>query len=148
MPQLPIVTVTRTHSEHILLNSFAAGASGCLFLPLSSDVVTEALRHVKEEGVALCPISSRMLLYRLHTVLGEHNPKSRDLSPQEQKIMRCLFLKMRDKQIAECLHMGSGTVHTHLIRLFRKLGASSRSDAVQRWVVPCPGSVFSRSLES
>jgi DNA-binding NarL/FixJ family response regulator len=39
---------------------------------------------------------------------------------------------LSDKEIGERLSMTTGTVHTHLTRAIKKLGASGRLDAAER----------------
>src|SRR5436190_1028509 len=44
------------------------------------------------------------------------------LSQREAEILRCAFYNERDTSIANSLGISSHTVHTHRVRLFRKLG--------------------------
>lgn len=44
------------------------------------------------------------------------------LSPREAEIVGCAFYDERDCAIALCLGISEHTVHTHRVRVFRKLG--------------------------
>ena len=49
-----------------------------------------------------------------------------NLSPQQAKIMECLFNDMGDKQIATEMGISIHTVRTHLARMFIKYGVQDR----------------------
>lgn len=55
---------------------------------------------------------------------------SHPLSERELDVMYCLCEGMRAKEIGEDLGMASKTVKTHLGRIYLKLGARNRANAV------------------
>jgi len=57
------------------------------------------------------------------------------LSPREIEILRHIFDDEKESVIAAALGVSPHTVHTHLERLYRKLGVSGRCAAVVRVVV-------------
>ena len=54
------------------------------------------------------------------------------LSGREFQILQCLFDDQKESVIAQGLGMSPHTVHTHLERLYRKLGVSGRGAAIVR----------------
>ncbi len=54
------------------------------------------------------------------------------LSPREVEIVKLVFDDLKESAIAEALGVSPHTVHTHLERLYRKLGVSGRCAAVVR----------------
>ena len=52
--------------------------------------------------------------------------------------MACLFDGMQDKEIASQLGIGSATVHTHMHRLFVKLGVHSRRKLLEKFLTLVP----------
>lgn len=54
------------------------------------------------------------------------------LTSREQEIAGCLVANLRDKETSECLGMAHGTVHVHLVSLYKKLGVHSRRHAVAK----------------
>ena len=54
------------------------------------------------------------------------------LSGRELQIVRCLFDDLTEAAIALELGISAHTVHTHLERLYRKLGVVSRCGAILR----------------
>ncbi len=55
-----------------------------------------------------------------------------DLSAREHEVLSQLALMMSTDEIAEALFLSPNTVKTHLKSIYRKLGASRRSEAVRR----------------
>ena len=69
------------------------------------------------------------------TLASEGNPKavaSLGISPRELVVLRELAAGHSNKQIARRLEVSPNTVKTHLARLYEKLGAERRTDAVNR----------------
>nr|WP_186811664.1 LuxR C-terminal-related transcriptional regulator [Paenibacillus xylanexedens] len=62
---------------------------------------------------------------------AKHEQKEVGLSPMEQKIFGHIAEGLTSKQIAAEFGISPGTVNTHIRRVFAKLGASSRTHAVQ-----------------
>lgn len=56
------------------------------------------------------------------------------LTPREIEIVHCLRQGFPDKVIAQALHLSVWTVHTHLKRIFEKLGAHTRTEAVAKYL--------------
>lgn len=63
------------------------------------------------------------------------NPKAREalgLSERELEVLHELAAGHSNKEIAAHLHVSPNTVKTHVARLFEKLGAKRRTDAIRR----------------
>ena len=56
------------------------------------------------------------------------------LTAREEQVVACLISGRQDKEIAEELGVGKDTVHSHLQRLYAKLGVHSRREAVQKYL--------------
>lgn len=54
------------------------------------------------------------------------------ISARELAVLRALAEGLSNREIADRLHVSPNTVKTHVARLFEKLGASRRTDAVAR----------------
>src|SRR6266853_6117678 len=55
------------------------------------------------------------------------------LKQREEEILGALFQGLQDKEIASALGIGTATVHTHMHRLFEKLGVHSRRDIIAKY---------------
>jgi DNA-binding CsgD family transcriptional regulator len=56
------------------------------------------------------------------------------VTPRQAEILSLVARGMGDKEIAENLGVAPRTIRTHLERLFREYGLSSRSEAVAVWL--------------
>jgi DNA-binding NarL/FixJ family response regulator len=75
-------------------------------------------------------------------VVGRHQPRSADgnpqaqaalgISPSELTVLREIATGRSNKEIAAHLNVSPNTVKTHVSRLFEKLGARRRTDAVNK----------------
>ena len=62
------------------------------------------------------------------------------LTRREEEVMACLFEGLQDKEIASRLGIGAATVHTHMHRLFEKLGVHSRRELIAKFLtLDAPG---------
>lgn len=63
-------------------------------------------------------------------------PASRYISvtPRQAEILALVACGMGDKEIADRLGIAPRTIRTHLERLFREYGLSSRSEALASWL--------------
>jgi DNA-binding NarL/FixJ family response regulator len=105
-------------------------------------VLRDALhRHRNELHGAIQWMSARLDL--LPSAVGQrrrHEEGSRDgpgvgadaLTKREREVLELLAGGSTNAVIAEALHIGEGTVKYHVKNVLRKLGATSRADAVAR----------------
>lgn len=65
----------------------------------------------------------------------EGNPQAVDslgISPRELAVLHELAAGRSNKEIAAALHVSPNTIKTHVARLYEKLGASRRTEAIAR----------------
>lgn len=130
-PEIFVIMITGHPDERQLFDLIEAGARGYIVKPLHFSEIAEGVRKVVAGGVALCETARNLLVDHLQN--RRRDPSlAMVLSHQERIIMQCLANGMRDKQIAVELQIGAHTVHTHLSRLYKKLGAHSRQEAVRK----------------
>jgi DNA-binding CsgD family transcriptional regulator len=63
------------------------------------------------------------------------NPKAAEalgISPRELEVLQALAAGLANKQIARQLEVSPNTVKTHVARLFEKLGAQRRTEAIRK----------------
>jgi LuxR family maltose regulon positive regulatory protein len=82
-----------------------------------------------------CPdpafLRDRVEALERHSVV-RNDPGSADLSNREIAVLRLLRGSLSEREIARELHLSHNTVHSHTRSIFRKLGVSTRADAVRR----------------
>lgn len=80
-------------------------------------------------------IGARVLGRRVAAPVFDGNPRALaelGISPREATVLREIAAGYSNKQIAANLHVSPNTVKTHVARLFGKLGARRRTEAVRK----------------
>jgi DNA-binding NarL/FixJ family response regulator len=98
------------------------GVSGCLSKSLSAIDLVRSLERVNRGEVTIAMRSSG----------GPSDFSSPDLklSYRESEVLALLSQGLRNRAIAKALYVGEETVKSHLKSIYRKLGVSSRGEAI------------------
>jgi DNA-binding NarL/FixJ family response regulator len=132
LPGLPIIILTGYPDGRSFFRSLMEGAKGFLVKPVSAQDFLNAIDDVLKGEFALDKQVIPFLIQLVHQV-RQLTQESR-LTMREEEILACLFQGMPDKEIAAVLGIGTATVHTHMHRLFEKLGVHSRRDIVAKYL--------------
>jgi len=89
-----------------------------------------ALFRETEELLAGCP-DAGVLPQRLAAAMGAPVPARAELSEREREVLALLSSGLSEREIGQELFLSFNTVHTHVKSLYRKLGVSSRAEAVE-----------------
>lgn len=102
---------------------FDAGAAGCLMTSDAPAFVLEALRGAAagQDGW-ISPQLSRQLLPGQTSV----HDRLRQLTPRECEVLAAVMRGQANPEIAEALHVSTGTVKNHVHHILQKLDMSSR----------------------
>jgi two-component system, NarL family, nitrate/nitrite response regulator NarL len=110
--------------------AFAAierGAAGYVSRECSAEALCDAILRAAAGETVLDPVVQ-------NGVAGEvrlRSPSSRPpLSPREREILQLIAKGLSAPQIGRRLQIGTGTVKTHMLHLYDKLGVSERAAAV------------------
>ena len=132
LPGLPIIILTGYPESRSFYRSLMEGAKGFLVKPVSAQEFLNAIAEVLKGEFALAKQVIPFLIQLVHQV-RQVTQESR-LTMREEEILACLFEGMPDKEIAAALGIGTATVHTHMHRLFEKLGVHSRTEIVAKYL--------------
>lgn len=105
----------------------------------------ESLARVHSGEVLIFLIAATFLALGIYIgvrVIGSRGPLAFDgnpralaslgISTRELTVLEALAMGQSNKEIAASLHVSPNTVKTHVARLFEKLGAKRRTDAINR----------------
>lgn len=136
MPQTQFMMLTVLEDHERIFQSLAAGATGYLLKKASDPRVLEAIRELHAGGAPMSGQVARQVVAAFRA--PEPSAPAPPLTPAEREVLRRLAHGLLYKEVAEELHMALGTVRTHVWRIYRKLHARNRTEAVQRGL-PGPG---------
>ncbi len=138
-PGCEVVVLTASGTEDDLLDAVRAGAAGYLLKSEPPERIAEFLRGVAEGEAALSGSIARSLLERVRAGgrLGGGVPDSiaEKLSAREVEVLLLLDDHLGTDEIATRLFISEHTVRSHVKSLLRKLGVSSRREALERLAV-------------
>lgn len=130
-PDVRVLILTTFAQDEHLFEALRAGARGYLLKDASADDLAAAIRTVHEGGSLVQPAMASRLLDRFgELATRERLPET--LTEREIEVLRLAASGARNKEIAERLIISEKTAKNTLSRVYSKLGAASRSEAVAR----------------
>ena len=124
VPGVEIVALTSVLEDDLVVGAVRAGAIGYLLKDARGSELKEAIRAAAGGRVHLsAPAAARLL----REVRSPETPGA--LTERETEVLRLVSLGLANKEIAQRLGIGEGTVKTHVSSLLGKLGLQSRTQA-------------------
>jgi DNA-binding NarL/FixJ family response regulator len=121
---IPFIYITAHADDQTLQNAKLTQPSGYIIKPFTERDLLAGLE------IAVYNFHQR---HSLQSDISVINPKLKDpLSNRELDVMKLIFEGKTNQQISEELFLSVNTIKTHLSRLFTKLNAGSRTEAVAR----------------
>ena len=133
-PECEVVVLTASGTEENLLGAIAGGAAGYLLKSEPPERIVDFLRGVARGEAALSGAVARRLLEQLREDgrrTGVPSSIARALSARELEVLLLLDDHLGTDEIAKRLFISEHTVRSHVKSLLRKLGVSSRREALE-----------------
>jgi DNA-binding NarL/FixJ family response regulator len=129
-PAIQVLVYTISEERDTVFAAIKAGAMGYLLKGCPPRELIEALRSLYQGGAPMSPKIARK-------VIGEmQNPGKRSdtdlLSRREKDILAGIALGRSYKDLSQALNISPHTVHTHIKKIYEKLQAFSRAEALQK----------------
>lgn len=137
-PQTGVLILTAYDDDPYVMAVLQAGANGYVLKTATPDEIVQAVRDVHEGKSALDPAIARKLMNQFTTRnAASQLPDMQSYEPLSDREGEVLTLAARgytNKAIAVQLNISDRTVQGHLAKIFIKLQAASRTEAVMRAV--------------
>lgn len=131
-PTTGVLVLTAYDDDPYILAVLQAGANGYVLKSADARILIEAVRAVHDGKSALDPAITRKVMAHLSGhPLGQPVEK---LSDRELDVLRLTAKGFTNKAIGVQLGISDRTVQGHLAKIFDKLQAASRTEAVMRAV--------------
>jgi DNA-binding NarL/FixJ family response regulator len=128
-PTTKVILITIDESRGAISEAIQAGVSGYLLKDASPDALVDAAKNAIEGNAVIHPQLTKTFIEEVR--LGESDsPKATPLSKREREILQKVADGSTTRQVASELGISPHTVKTHLERIFEKLGANDRAQAV------------------
>ncbi|MDQ3991844.1 MAG: response regulator transcription factor [Actinomycetota bacterium] len=126
-PDTRVILFTIDESRASIAEAIQAGVSGYLLKDVSADELVNAARLALEGKAVIHPTLTQAFIEEVRLV--DRKPES-PLSRREIEILQKVAYGATTKEVADQLGISPHTVKTHLERVFEKLGANDRAQAV------------------
>jgi DNA-binding NarL/FixJ family response regulator len=123
-PDLGIVILTMYAGDEYLFQALDAGASAFVAKDAASDDVVSAARHAAVSPRAFTASDLGDAMRRRLT------PSGPQLTPREREVLALLAEGLGVAQISMQLYITESTTKTHISKLYEKLGAGNRAQAL------------------
>ncbi|MER8153574.1 response regulator transcription factor [Streptomyces sp. NPDC094472] len=145
VPGSAVLVLTTYVDDDSVFPALRAGARGYLTKDADDDEVETAIRHVHAGRTWLDPVVQARLVAALQpgqaapTATPPHPPGSArrgadplpdGLTPREAEVLALIAQGLSNAEICARLVVGQATVKTHINRIFAKIGATDRAQAV------------------
>jgi DNA-binding NarL/FixJ family response regulator len=125
-----VVVLTTFDDDELVMEALRSGASGFLLKDTRPAQLLEAIEVVAAGEALLHPRVTRRLIEQL-TALPQPRPTPNDnLTERERDVLLTVAKGLSNHEIAAELHLGYGTVKTHVSNLLTKLGRRDRAQLV------------------
>src|SRR3954447_3792203 len=127
-PSTKVILITVDESRGAVSEAIQAGVSGYLLKDATPDALVDAARNAVEGNAVIHPHLTKTFIEEASTAGDE--PRATPLSKREREILQKVADGATTRQVASDLGISPHTVKTHLERIFEKLGANDRAQAV------------------
>jgi two-component system response regulator DegU len=127
-PGTKVILITIDESRGAISEAIQAGVSGYLLKDASADALVDAAKQAVEGRAVIHPQLTKTFIEEVQHV--EDAPTTTPLSKREREILQMVANGSTTKEVARDLGISPHTVKTHLERIFEKLGANDRAQAV------------------
>lgn len=125
----PLLIAMVGATDHTSLGQLiASGAEALLLRSAGTDELVEAVQTIRRRERYVSPALLSSLVGSVAPVTVA--PKGTVLTSRERDVLACLAQGRSNREIADELYVGVETVKSHLSKLYEKLGARDRHDAV------------------
>jgi len=128
-PATKVILITIDESRGAISEAIQAGVSGYLLKDASPDALVDAAKNAIEGNAVIHPQLTKTFIEEVRLGEGE-GPRAAPLSKREREILQKVADGSTTRQVATELGISPHTVKTHLERIFEKLGANDRAQAV------------------
>lgn len=129
-----IIILTTFDEDDYVMEAIRSGASGFLVKDAPTESMIEAIRTVYRGDAVIAPSTTKRLVEHLATEslrTSSTNPEIlADLTEREREVLYYIARGHSNTEIAEELFVAEATIKTHVSRIFAKLGARDRVQAV------------------
>ena len=130
-PNVKVIMLTIYEDDQSVTEALQAGAKGYILKKVDREELIQVIRHVMEDRAFLDPtVAATVLNHFKRNEMPIKGEKKAQLTQRELEVLKWMAAGYTDHKIAESLYISEHTVRSHIKTLYRKMGVSSKSQAV------------------
>lgn len=134
-PDVICLIITAHEESTLIFDALKAGACGYLLKPTPLLQILEAVRKAHAGGSPMSSQIARHVVQFFQTTPARSNAQSAPdpLAEREREVLQLLSKGFAYKEIGENLEISTHTVNAYIRRIYKKLQARSRSEAIAKY---------------
>lgn len=129
-PDTKVIMLTSFAEDEMLFSAIKAGASGYVLKQIKQDDLVRSIESVARGDAALDPaVTQRVFQEVRKAVKDEEAAAFCNLSQQEKMVLKLVSEGKTNREIAQTLFLGEGTVRNYVSSILSKLGVNNRAEA-------------------
>lgn len=129
-PEVRVVILTSYAEDDMLFSAIRAGASGYVLKQIGAEGLITAIEAACRGEALLDPAVTQRVFQEVRRAVKEEEAAAfANLSQQEKHVLALVSGGRTNREIAEALFLGEGTVRNYVSSILSKLGVSNRAEA-------------------
>jgi two-component system response regulator DevR len=129
-PDIKVIMLTSYAEDEMLFSAIRAGASGYLLKQIGGQELVEAIERVRRGEALLDPAVTKRVFAEMRKIAQEEEASAfSGLTPQEMHVLQLIAEGRTNREIAQTMYLGEGTVRNYVSSIFGKLNVSNRAEA-------------------
>lgn len=130
LPNTKVIMLTSYAEDEMLFQAIEAGAAGYVLKQIGGDDLVHAIEAVGRGEALLDPALTQRVFERVREAQRKEEKSAfSDLTEQEMRVLALLAEGKTNREIAQTLYLGEGTVRNYVSSILSKLGLSNRAEA-------------------
>lgn len=131
-PNVKILMFSGFAEKNYILESLRKGANGFVFKTSKLSEIHEAINDTMTVGASISPMAALSLVNHFNIIA---DPSGKDkLTRREQEIIVLVKEGLSYKEMADKLFLSVHTVNYHLKKIYQKMGVSSKSELIAKFL--------------
>lgn len=129
-PNTRVIMLTSYAEDEMLFSAIRAGAAGYVLKQIGGDDLIDAIEAVGRGEALLDPAVTQRVFQEVRKAAREEEASAfADLTQQEMHVLQLVSEGRTNRQIAEMLFLGEGTVRNYVSSILSKLNVRNRAEA-------------------
>ena len=129
-PETRVIMLTSYAEDEMLFAAIRAGAAGYVLKQIGGDDLVRAIEAVGRGEALLDPAVTQRVFQEVRKAAREEEASAfADLTEQEMHVLQLVSEGRTNRQIAEMLYLGEGTVRNYVSSILSKLNVRNRAEA-------------------